>query len=125
MKKMNVYCLLALCAIFMFGCSKKTDVNVNKPIGEVKAEAEKMDVSQLKDMAMKYQAMLEAKKADVDKIAAQLKAIPVTELIGSKASKLKTDMDNLAKSMADLKERFDVYYNLLKQKGGDLTGLKQ
>ena len=36
---------------------------------------------------------------------------------------LKADIDALNKSVSSLKERFEIYYNMLKEKGGDLSGL--
>jgi ATP-dependent Clp protease ATP-binding subunit ClpA len=114
--------MLALSLLVLFGCGKKADEN--KPISQVQAEAEKMNVADLKAMAMKYKDAIEVKKADVEKVAAKLKEIPVTQLLGDDAKKLKADIDNLNKSISALKERFEVYYNQLKTKGGDLSGLQ-
>ncbi len=100
----------------------KADENV--PVTEVKTEADKMDVSQLRAAALTYKEAIVAKKAELDKLAAQLKEIPVTDLLGEKAKQLKTDVDNLTKSVDALKERFDVYYAKLKEKSGDLSGLQ-
>jgi len=115
-------CLLALCPFAIFGCGKKADEN--KPLGEVKAEAEKMDKNQLRTMAMVYKDAITAKKGEVEKIAAKLKDIPVTEMLGKEAQGLKADIDNLNKSISALKERFEVYYQRLKAEGGDLSGLQ-
>jgi hypothetical protein len=65
-----------------------------------------------------------AKKAELEKVAAQLKEIPVTELLGEKAKQLKANVDSLAKSSDALKARFDVFYAKLKEKSGDLSGLQ-
>jgi polyhydroxyalkanoate synthesis regulator phasin len=114
--------ILASSLVFLFSCGKKVDEN--KPIGEVKAEAEKMSVADLKAMAMKYKETIEAKKADIEKITAKLKEIPVTQMLGEQAKQLKGDIDNLNKSISALKERFQIYYDQLKTKGGDLSGLQ-
>ena len=121
MKKTLLPLMLALSMVFLFGCGKKADEN--KPISEAKAEAEKMSVADLKAMAMKYKDAIEAKKADVEKITAKLKEIPVTQMLGEESKKLQADIDNLTKSLSALKERFQVYYDQLKAKGGDLSGL--
>ncbi len=120
MKK--IVLMLALSMLFLFGCGKKADEN--KPISEVQSEAEKMSVDDLKAMAMKYKDAIEAKKADIDKVTAKLKEIPVTEMLGENAKKLKADIDNLTKSLSALKERFQIYYDQLKAKGGDVSGLQ-
>jgi hypothetical protein len=114
--------LLAVVMIALGGCGgKKADEN--KPISEVTTEAEKMDTGQLRDMAVTYKEAVVAKKGEVEKIAAKLKEIPVTELLGEKAKQLKANIDNLTKSVDALKERFDVYYAKLKEKSGNLSGL--
>jgi outer membrane murein-binding lipoprotein Lpp len=121
-KGMTMCALLALCSLVLLGCGSKADEN--KPVSEVKAEAEKMDTSQLRAMAEEYKNAIVAKKADVEKLAAKLKEIPVTEMLGEEAKGLKTDIDNLSKSVSALKERFEVYYNKLKEKGGDTSDLE-
>ena len=123
MKRVMFYRLLVLSAIVIAGCGgKKADES--KPISEVKTEADKMDTGQLRSMAMSYKEAIVAKKGEVEKIAAKLKEIPVTELLGEKAKQLKTDIDSLTKSVDALKARFDVYYAKLKEKSGDLSGLE-
>lgn len=122
-KGISICALFALCLLVLHGCgSKKADEN--KPLSEAKAEAEKMDVGQLRNMAMTYQEAIVAKKADVDKVAAKLKEIPIAKMVGDETKQLKTDIDNLANSISALKERFEVYYQKLKEKGGDLSGLE-
>jgi chromosome segregation ATPase len=115
-------CLIALCLFAILGCGKKADEN--KPISEVKAEAEKMDTDGLRAMAMAYQKAIAAKNSEVEKLTAKLKDIPVTEMLGEEAKELKADIDNLNKSVSALKERFEVYYQKLKEQGGDLSGLQ-
>ena len=115
-------CLIALCPFAILGCGKKADEN--KPISEVKAEAEKMDTDGLRAMAMVYQKAIAAKNSEVEKLSAKLKEIPATEMLGAEAKEVKVDIDNLNKSISALKERFEVYYQKLKEQGGDLSGLQ-
>jgi len=117
-----ICCLIALCLFVILGCGKKADEN--KPISEVKAEAEKMDTDGLRAMAMAYKEAIAAKSGDLEKLTAKLKDIPVTEMLGAEAKSLKADMENLEKSVAALKERFEVYYQKLKDTGGDVSGLQ-
>ncbi len=121
-KEAVLCCLIALCLFAILGCGKKADEN--KPISEVKAEAEKMDTTGLRDMAMAYQKAIAAKTSELEKLTAKLKDIPVTEVMGNEAKELKADIENLNKSISALKERFEVYYQNLKDKGGDLSGLQ-
>ena len=122
MSRTIVSLILTASLLSLLGCGKKADES--KPIGEVKAEAEKMTIEDLKATAMKYKGAIEAKKADVEKIAAKLKEIPVTEMLGEQAKGLKADIGNISKSLNALKERFQVYYDQLKAKGGDVAGLQ-
>ena len=121
-RNVTLCCLLALCSLGLSGCGKKADEN--KPISEVQAEAEKMDLDALRSMAMAYKDAITAKKADIEKITAKLKDIPVAQMLGEEAKALKSDIENLNKSISALTERFQIYYNKLKEKGGDLSGLK-
>ncbi|MCJ7692090.1 MAG: hypothetical protein MUO22_01575, partial [Sedimentisphaerales bacterium] len=79
--------VLALCLLAFFGCGKKADET--KPLSEVKAEAEKMNVGQLKAMALEYKDAILAKQDDVAKITAQLKEIPIANMLGEEAKGLK------------------------------------
>ena len=121
-KTVTFYCLLVLCSLALLGCGKKADEN--KPISEVKAEADQMSVDKLRSMAMKYKDAITAKKGEVEKFAAKLKEIPITEKLGTEAKELMAEIEALNKSISSLKERFQVYYQKLKEKGGDLSGLE-
>jgi predicted nucleic acid-binding Zn-ribbon protein len=82
-----------------------------------------MSVEKLRSMALTYKDAITAKKDEIAKVADKLKEIPVAKMLGDEAKGLKTDIDSLAKSVSALKERFQVYYDKLKEKGGDLSGL--
>jgi len=120
--KFTLYCLLTFCVMFVGGCGKKADEN--KPVTEIKAEAEKMSVDQLRTASLKYKEAMLAKKAELEKIAAKLKEIPVTKMLSDEAAAIKADVDKLNKSFSALKERFDVYYQKVQEKGGDVSNLK-
>ncbi|TFG50340.1 MAG: hypothetical protein E4H40_01535 [Candidatus Brocadiia bacterium] len=117
---MAVLSVIAIGCLVLAGCGKKTDES--KPVAEVKAEAAKMDVAQLKKMAEQYKAAIVARKADIEKVTAKLKDIPVTEM-GEKAKAIQADIEKLKTLVTALKERFEIYYQQLKEKGGDITGL--
>ena len=114
--------MIAGCLLGFAGCGKKADES--KPIADVQAEAAKMNVEQLKAKAMAYKDALVAKTAEIEKVAAKLKEIPVTEQLGAEAKALQADIENLNKSLAALTERFQIYYNKLKEMGGDISGLE-
>ncbi len=122
MKKLALCFLIGVVLLALTGCGKKADEN--KPIGEVKAEAEKFDSAKLRKMAIAYKDAITDKKAEVEKVAAKLKEIPLTKMLGAEAKGLKAEMDQLNKSVSALTERFKIYYDKLKEKGGDVSGLQ-
>ena len=113
--------LAAACVIAMSGCGGSADPD--RPISEVKAEAASLDVDGLRAMAAKYKDAIVAKQGDMEKLAAKLKEIPLTEMLGEEAKDLKGEVESLTKSVKALKQRFEVYYDKLKTEGADLTGL--
>ena len=122
MKLATTISIFVLFLLVISGCGKKADEN--KPISEVQAEAAKMNVEQLRQMATSYKTALASRQAEVDKLVTKLKEIPVTQMLGEESKKLKGDIDNLTKSTSALQERFGIYYNALKEKGGNLAGLE-
>jgi hypothetical protein len=93
------------------------------PVADVKAETAKMTLDQLKDKAMAYKDLIASKKAMLEPLVAKLKAIPLTEQMGTEAKGLQTDIATLNKSISALTERFQVYYNKYKEMGGDVSKL--
>lgn len=117
--------MVALLTVSLFGCGGGGGkVDETKSLDEVKAEAEKMDVKELKATAEKWHKAIMAKQDDVEKIMAKIKDIPVLEQAGDEAKALQADLSELNKSLGNLKTRFQVYYNKLKEKGGDISGLE-
>ncbi len=114
--------VVAGCLLVLVGCGKKADES--KPIAEVMAEAEKMDAAKLRSMAMQYKDAIMAKTAELDKVTAKLKEIPVTEQMGSEAKAIQADIAKIGDSLKALKDRFQVHYDKLKEKGGDTSGLE-
>lgn len=121
--KFGLFLLFAICVIGLGGCGKKAD-DTEKPIADVQAEADQMDVEQLKAKAMEYKDAIMAKKAEIEKVAAKLKDIPLTEQLGTEAKALQNDIADLNKAISNLSERFQIYYSKLQEKGGDVSGLE-
>jgi hypothetical protein len=134
-----VSCLVILSLLMTVGCSKKTEeqkttsitgamtqapsVDTEKPIGEVQAQADTMSVDNLRATALKYKEAILQKQSEIEKLAAKIKEIPIAEALGQEAKTLKTDLQNVETALKDLKDHFQVYYDTLKKKGGDLSGL--
>jgi len=121
-KKSILYCLVVLSCVALVACGKKVDEN--KPVSEVKAEAEKMNIEQLRATALKYKEAILAKKEELEKVSAQFTKIPATKMLGEEAKQVMAEIEDLNKSVSALKERFEVYYKKLKEMGGDSSGLE-
>jgi vancomycin resistance protein YoaR len=102
-------CVLLVGCLFVFASCGKKKADPNKPVTEVTAEAEKMDAKQLQEMVDSYTEAINAKKADVEKIMAKLKKVPITEMVGEDAKALKADIDSVNKTLAALSERMKIY----------------
>ena len=145
----SVFCgLTVVCLLAIIGCSKKeepgktapaapgaagtpapgtvapTTVDTTTPVAEVQAQAQTMSVEDLKATALKYKQAILDKQAQIEQVVAKIKQLPVTEALGKEAQTLKIDLQNLQASVTALKERFQIYYSTLKQKGADLAGLE-
>ncbi len=120
--------IVLIVVVGLVGCGSKSSkgpasVDETKPIAEVKAEANKMSVEQLKATAQSYRQAIVAKQAELEKVAAKLKDIPITDALGEEARAIKTELESLNTSVAALTERFQVYLDKLKELGADVSGL--
>jgi len=147
--KGSVVCAAVIIALLAFGCEKKSEEEKlvsdvikeskekTKETSKVVQEAQKevteklaevkpqdMEVGQLRSEAMKLQEQIMSKRTDIDELTEQLKKIPVTEMLGEKAKTLKADIDKLNKIIKELTDQYNLFYNALKAKNGDLSGLK-
>jgi len=92
-------------------------------ISEIKAEVEKLNVDQLKATALQYQELIQAKMTELENINTIIKEIPLANVMSEESLAIKKDLGEITNSLNALKERFQIYYNKLKEKGGDLSGL--
>jgi hypothetical protein len=113
----TLWSLLVLVSLAVLGCGKKDE---DKPVSEVKTEAEQMNKDELRAEAMKCKEAITAKKGELEKVMAKLKVLPVTEIRDKDAKRL----EDLNKSISALQKHFDVYYQELRKKGGDTSGLQ-
>lgn len=99
------------------------DIDLEKAVADLKAEAAKMDVESLTSVAMKYKDAILEKQAALKPLTDKLAAIPMTEKMGAEAQALTADLKKLTDAIAPLKERFSVYIDALKAKGADISKL--
>lgn len=119
-KYLAVLSALVFCGVVAAGCSSKASVDLNRPVTEIAAEAKTMAVAELKKIATDYQSMIEAKKKDIVALQNKIKEIPMTQLLGEEAKKLKGEISAVTASISALTERMNVYLKELQAKGGTL-----
>ena len=113
-KVVYIFACLALLSVAVAGCG--SGASEDKPIAEVKEEAKGLDVAQLQAMVAKYEKVIASKKAEIEKLTAKLKEIPIAQMMGKEAGKLKADIQNIASSVKALNERLAVYVRELRAK---------
>jgi hypothetical protein len=99
------------------------DINLEKTVADLKAEAAKMDVESLTRVAMKYKDAIMDNQAAIKPLMDKLSAIPITQKMGAEAQALTADIKKLTDVITPLKERFQVYVDALKAKGADISKL--
>ncbi len=110
-----------------WGCGKSSgggSVDLQKPTKQVQAEAQKMNVDELKAQAEVYKKELAAKKVEAEELEKKLNEIPVTQMLGSEAGKLKDQISALATTTSKVSERLNIYIEELKKKNVDVSALE-
>lgn len=105
-----------LLGLMMAGCGGGADEQ--KPISEVRAEAQGMSADQLRNMAATYEKAIEARKADIEKLTADLQKIPVAQMLGDEANAIKEEITKINNSVRALTERMNVYLQHLRSQQG-------
>jgi hypothetical protein len=105
------YGLLAglMLAAMLTGCGGSGGIDENKPVSQVAADAQKMTQADLQKMVAKYDAAIAEKSKELQALAAKVKEIPLTELMGEKAKTLKGDMNKITTSIDKMKDQMAVY----------------
>ena len=106
-KVSKMFAVVIVASLMLAGCSG--GVSEGKPRSEVKEEAQKMAIDQLKSVVAKYQKALESKKTEINALKEKLKEIPVVEMLGDEAKKIKTEITSVTKSINALTQRLKVY----------------
>lgn len=100
-----------------------SQVNLDKSVADLKAEAEKMDIASLTAVAGKYKDAILAKQSQFSAISEKLSAIPMTQRLGDEAKQLTAEAQQITESLKALTDRFNVYVNAIKAKGGNVSDL--
>jgi predicted small lipoprotein YifL len=122
------FVVLTVFAMVLSGCGKKGvpagPVDENKPMAEVTAEAELMNVGQLREMATKYLAAIQGKSAEVDTMMQKLRDSSTAGSLTTDFTLIQTDIKAITTSLSSLQERFKVYYDKLVELKADVSSLE-
>jgi TolA-binding protein len=99
------------------------DVDLEKTVADLKAEAAQMDIENLKEVAAKYKEEIVKAEADLKALMDKLSAVPLTEKLGEEAQALTAEVKTLTDGVAALQERFQIYIDALTAKGADVKAL--
>ena len=99
------------------------DVDLEKTVADLKAEAAQMDIESLQEVAAKYKEEIVNAEADLKALMDKLSAVPLTEKLGKEAQALTAEVKTLTDGVAALQERFQVYVDALTAKGADVKAL--
>ncbi len=119
----GIACALVIGLAACSGGGSSAGVDESKPIAEIQAEAENMSADALRQSAEAYKKAIEDLGPEMEALAAKLKEIPPTQLLGEEAKAIKGDMEKLGGSVQSLTERFNVYLGELKKQNVDVSDL--
>ncbi len=102
---------------------KKEDVlaDLDQSIEQVKKKVAAFEKTQLLAYMDQYKAVILEKKDEIAALTEQVKALPVTELMGDKAKELKSQLSQYSDQFSALKDRYSLYLDQLKEYGVDLS----
>jgi len=107
----------------VFSIAEQFQADQGKSVPDITAGAKEMAVENLRRMAEKYRDVIAEKQQQLMEMTQQYVDMPAAERTTAQGRILKTGRDEIIKGIDTLKERFEVYYNALKEKAGNLTGL--
>lgn len=120
-KRISLCVMLLVLSSALAGCGRRPEPN--RPAADITAEAQKMSATELRSMATIYKNEIDADNRRIAKAKAKLEKIPADQAEGIEAKQLKAEIDELNKTIDLLKERFNIYLTLLKDKNEDLSGV--
>ncbi len=99
------------------------EIDLEKTVADLKAEAAQMDIESLKEVATKYKEAVVVKETELKALLDKLSAVPLTEKMGKEAQAITSEVKILTDGVAALQERLQVYIDALTAKGADVKAL--
>ena len=100
------------------------EADKGKSIEEVAADAKEMAVERVRKMAEQYRDAIASSQQTLRDLTEKFVALTDAEKNGPQGQIFKTLIDQVHGSITLMKERFQVYFDQLKELSGDVTGLE-
>ena len=113
MKRWN-WILSVVVVALLAGCVTGSDSGSSSGLDQLATEASTMGKADLQSMVTKYKGLISEKMDVVGVLKAKLKEIPLTEMMGEKATALKGELSETTTLISQLKEKLAVYTQALK-----------
>ncbi len=94
---------------------------LNQPVADIKAKVAALGQPELLAYASTYKDVLLEKKDQLAGLTGQLKALPMSDMLGAKGKAVKDQFSQYTSQLSGLKERYSVYLDKLKSLGVDLS----
>lgn len=102
---------------------KEFVVDENRPLSEIRAEAEAMDDASLRNAAMSYKDVISAKRSELLDLSVNREELPFLDPLGKTTFRTEAEISDLTGSISALSERHQIYLDVLGDRGGDISGL--
>ena len=122
MKFLTAMLVAVLSLTALYGCGKKAETQ--KPIEQVRAEAEKMSVTQLESTAKSYASEIASKRDAAEKMQGELKGLSIQDMLGEKGKGIKDQVTALSQQVSALTARYQVYAQKYQAAGGDISKIQ-
>jgi len=117
---LSILSLLFIC--FSLGCAEK--LNVNRPIAEVKAEAQEMSLAQLEKAALTYGKEIRGRYNKMEKVKYELKGLAPRDVLGAKGKEVKERYNKMSDEVKIFMEHYGVYARKYQELGGNTADIK-
>ncbi len=107
----------------VFSIVEQFNADQGKSIPDITAGTKEMATENLRKMAEKYRDVVAEKEQQLTKLTQGYLNLSDDDRKAAIGQITKVGIDDIKKNLDIMKERFGVYYNALKEKGGNLTGL--
>lgn len=87
---------------------------IDETLHTISQKAIQLDQNTLKQYVEAYRSAILNKKADLDRLAESLRALPMQDIVGEKGKALKEQVEQRSAQITELEKRYNIYLKALK-----------